>query len=94
MTSTAPLQVHGLDLSYFTGKLEAYLRNKGIAYDLIEMDTRDFKRCAKATGVAQMPQVEWSGGQWLSDTKRIIPFLEQHYTKTSIACGNQASNFV
>ena len=24
------LKVHGLDLSYFTGKLEAYLRNKDL----------------------------------------------------------------
>ena len=53
------LKVHGLDLSYFTGKLEAYLRGKQIPYELIEMDTGDFKRCGKATGVAQMPQVEW-----------------------------------
>ncbi|HEX4855825.1 MAG TPA: glutathione S-transferase family protein [Limnobacter sp.] len=70
------LKVHGLDLSYFTGKLEAYLRGKKIPYELIEMDTRDFRQCGKATGVAQMPQVEWTGGQWLSDTTLIIEFLE------------------
>lgn len=78
------LKVHGLDLSYFTGKLEAYLRNKGLPYELIEMDTRDFKRCGKATGVAQMPQVEWLDGQWLSDTTLIIEFLETLHTQTSV----------
>lgn len=88
------LKVHGLDLSYFTGKLEGYLRNKGLAYQLLEMDTRDFKRCAKATGVAQMPQVEWGNGQWLSDTHLIIPFLEAQHTDTSITCADEATHYV
>ncbi|MCQ8896166.1 glutathione S-transferase family protein [Limnobacter humi] len=84
MNPPEPLKVHGLDLSYFTGKLEAYLRGKGIAYDLIEMDTRDFKACGQATGVAQMPQVEWENGQWLSDTTLILEFLDRVRPETSI----------
>lgn len=84
MNFQTPLKVHGLDLSYFTGKLEAYLRGKKIPYELIEMDTGDFKRCGKATGVAQMPQVEWNNNQWLSDTTLIIDFLEKQAPQTSI----------
>ncbi|WP_370263342.1 glutathione binding-like protein [Limnobacter sp.] len=80
----APLKVHGLDLSYFTGKLEGYLRGKDIAYTLIEMDTADFKRCGKATGVLQMPQVEWTNGSWLTDTTLIIPYLENLHTDSSV----------
>ena len=34
--------VHGLDLSYFTGKLEGALRAKGLSYQLAEMDTAAF----------------------------------------------------
>ena len=71
-----PLVVHGLDLSYFTGKLEAFLRAKGIAYRLHEMDTRDFSACARATGVRQMPQVECADGSWLTDTTLILRYLE------------------
>jgi hypothetical protein len=52
-----PWRVHGLDLSYFTGKIEAYLRAKGIGYQLVEMDTADFAACARATGIRQMPQI-------------------------------------
>ncbi|GLR25076.1 glutathione binding-like protein [Limnobacter litoralis] len=89
-----PLQVHGLDLSYFTGKLEMYLRNKGIAYDLIEMDTGDFKRCGLLTGVAQMPQVKWCEGQWLSDTTLIIEFLEKQFTETTITLNDPALQFM
>lgn len=88
------LKVHGLDLSYFTGKLEAYLRGKQIPYELIEMDTSDFKRCGKATGVAQMPQVEWLDGHWLSDTTLIIEFLEQLKPETSIMPTNPTMQFV
>jgi glutathione S-transferase len=86
------LKVHGLDLSYFTGKLEAYLRGKQIAYELIEMDTGDFKRCGKAT--AQMPQVEWLGGQWLSDTTLIIEFLEKLQAETTVMPEHPTLRFV
>jgi len=70
------LRVHGLDLSYFTGKLEAYLRAKGLPYELVQMDTRSFRRCARITGVAQMPQLEFPDGEWLTDSTRIIEHFE------------------
>jgi len=68
--------MHGLKLSLFTGKLEAYFRVKGIAHDYVEMDTADFRKCAKATGIAQMPQVETPDGSWLTDTTAIIAKFE------------------
>ncbi len=73
-----PLRVHGLDLSYFTGKLEAYLRAKGVPYERIEMDRRGFEACAEATGVRQMPQVECPDGAWLTDSTEILQYLEAH----------------
>ncbi|MFZ4481029.1 MAG: glutathione S-transferase N-terminal domain-containing protein, partial [Rhodoferax sp.] len=71
------LRVHGLDVSYFTGKLEAYLRAKGLSYELVEMDTRSFRRCARITGVAQMPQLELPDGRWLTDSTQIIAHFER-----------------
>ena len=68
--------IHGLKLSLFTGKLEAYFRAKGISHDYVEMDTADFRKCAKATGIAQMPQVETPDGGWLTDTSAIIAKFE------------------
>ncbi len=68
--------VHGLDLSYFTGKIEAYLRMRGQRYRLQQMDTRAFRRCARATGVAQMPQLELPNGAWLTDTPLIVDAFE------------------
>lgn len=74
--NTARYRLHGLKLSYFTGKIEAYFRAKGIAHDFVEMDTADFRACAKATGIAQMPQVECPDGMWLTDTTEIIKHFE------------------
>jgi len=73
----AALRLHGLKLSYFTGKLEAYLRVKGVAYAFVEMDTRDFRRCARESGVLQMPQIETADGRWLTDTTAIMQHFEQ-----------------
>lgn len=74
---TAPWTVHGLDLSYFTGKLEATLRVKGVPYRLVEMDTAGFARCARLTGVRQMPQVALPDGTWATDTTCIIDWMER-----------------
>lgn len=69
-------ELHGLKLSYFTGKLEAYLRAKGVEFRFVEMDTADFRQCARETGVAQMPQLRTPDGAWLTDTTAIIARFE------------------
>lgn len=69
--------LHGLKLSYFTGKLEAYLRVKGVPFRFVEMDTADFRACARTTGIAQMPQLETPEGAWLTDTTAIIGRFEE-----------------
>lgn len=91
---SALLRVHGLNLSYFTGKLEGYLRAKGLAYELVEMDTRAFKRCAKITGIAQMPQLEFADGRWLTDSTAIIEQLEREFAEPAIYPNDPAVCFV
>jgi len=73
--------LHGLKLSYFTGKLEAYLRAKGIPFRYVEMDMKDFRACATATGIAQMPQLQCPDGSWLTDTTAIIAHFEEFWPK-------------
>jgi len=65
---TRPLRVYGASLSYYTGKLEAYLRYKEIAYERIAMGPALMRRIRRHTGVAQMPTVELPDGRWLTDT--------------------------
>lgn len=91
---TKPLIVHGLDLSYFTGKLEAYLRAKGIPYVLREMTTGSFRACARATGVLQMPQVECPDGTWLTDTTLIIRHFEATQPEPRVSPRDAAVRFI
>jgi glutathione S-transferase len=92
--SDRPIIVHGLALSYFTGKLEAYLRAKGIAYRLEEMDMASFRRAARATGIAQMPQIEMPDGTWLTDTSDIIRRFEQAYPEPALSPRDPFARFV
>jgi glutathione S-transferase len=75
--SDAPLVVHGSTASYYTGKLEAYFRAKGIGYRLEPFSESSMRRCARHTGVVQIPQVECADGSWLVDTTLIIEHFER-----------------
>ncbi|WGM38534.1 glutathione S-transferase N-terminal domain-containing protein [Caulobacter sp. NIBR1757] len=86
-------RVHGLSLSYFTGKIEAYLRAKGQPYSLIEMSAADLRACAAATGVAWMPQIETPEG-WLTDSPRIIEHLEGLRPQPAITPEEPVSAFI
>lgn len=88
------LAVHGLDISYFTGKLEGYLRAKGLTYRLEEMDSGAFHRLARFTGVRQMPQLEMPDGRWMTDTVRIIDALEVEYPAPTLTPGDPACAFI
>jgi glutathione S-transferase len=88
------LRLHGLDLSYFTGKLEAYCRAKGLAYDFVAMDMADFRRCAKATGRAQMPVLEFPGGRMLTDTTAIIAQCEDQGFEPALRPADPAAAFL
>ena len=58
-----PLRLYGSAMSYFTGKLEGYLRYKGIPCDFVPMTTRYFNRIVpNATGASQVPAVELPSG--------------------------------
>ncbi|MDO9126284.1 MAG: glutathione S-transferase N-terminal domain-containing protein [Parvibaculum sp.] len=89
-----PIIVHGLSLSYFTGKMEAYLRAKGIPYRFAEMNMASFRRTARATGIAQMPQLEMPDGTWLTDTTRIIRHFESMGAEPALSPRDPATHFI
>lgn len=86
--------VHGADESYYTGKLEAYLRAKGIAYDVRPFGPASMRHCARHTGVVQIPQVECSDGTWLVDTTLIIDYFERRQPEPRISPADPATRFV
>jgi glutathione S-transferase len=80
-----PLRVYGSEISYFTGKLEAYLRYKEIPYERIAMSARYVNRVVpRATGVAQMPAVVLPDGRWMTDTTPMIAWLETQRPEPSV----------
>ena len=71
------LKVIGAHESYFTGKLETYLRTKGIAYENVPFTPELLQEVADQTGIFQIPQVLCPDGSWLVDTTLIIDYLDR-----------------
>lgn len=72
------IRVWGLKVSYFTGKLEGYLRCKGIPYEFRSMTVADFRGAIRRnTGAMQMPAVELPDGRWMTDTSPMIDWFER-----------------
>jgi glutathione S-transferase len=85
MDDPKPLTVFGSHCSYFTGKLEGYLRYKEIPYRLQPMTIEYFENIIpQKTGARQMPAVELPDGRWMTDTTPMIGWFEQTYPQHPI----------
>lgn len=73
----APAVIYGSSLSYFTGKLENYLRIKGVPYRFQPMTMHYSKVLKERTGSTQVPALELADGRWLSDSTPIIQWFEE-----------------
>jgi glutathione S-transferase len=79
------MKVYGSAISYFTGKLEGYLRYKGIPYERVAMIAHHFNRTVpQATGVSQMPAVALPDGRWMTDTTPTIAWLETQHPEPAV----------
>lgn len=76
MEGVAPLTLHGLDLSYFTGKVQAYLRYRNVPHRFVELSARGFSDLARRTGIAQMPAIQLADGRWMTDSSAMIAWLD------------------
>lgn len=80
MADASPLVVYGSEISYFTGKLEGYLRYKEIPYRRVPTTPRLWNRVLpRRTGARQMPAVELPDGRWMTDTTPMIEWLETRH---------------
>lgn len=78
------MKVYGSRVSYYTGKLEAYLRYKGIPYSLHGMPYDKADELKEKVGSIQMPIVDREDGRWMSDTTPILLELEKEHPARSI----------
>jgi len=86
-----PLVVHGPEVSYFTGKLEAVIRFKELPYRRVPKPPAG--AVARATGVAQVPGLQLADGRWLTDTTPIIAWLDERYPKPAVLPGDPVVAF-
>ncbi len=79
-----PLTVYGSEISYFTGKLENYLRYKEIPYQHIPAVSGLAGKLKKNTGTMQVPTVNLADGRWMSDSTAMIEWFENEFPESSI----------
>ncbi len=86
------IRIYGCRISYYTGKLESYLRFRSIPYE--QLPTEPHRRKIKwGAGAVQMPVMELDDGRWLSDSTPIIEWFESNQAAPSIYPSDSALRF-
>jgi glutathione S-transferase len=90
----AEIVVYGATVSYYTGKLEAYLRYKEIPYRFVPLSPKHGARMRKQTGTSQVPAVELPDGRMLTDTTPMIDWFESAYPEPAVIPSDPLQAFV
>jgi len=94
-TPQAPFTIYLADMSYFSGKMEAYLRYKGIPFERVEATDRILlEEVYENTGMMKVPVIKTPDGQWLKDTTPMIAWFEAHYPDNPIYPSDPATRFI
>ena len=87
------MKVYGSRISYYTGKLEAYLRYKQVPYTLLPTPYDKAEMLKEKVGAVQMPIVD-DDGTWMSDTTPILEHLETIHPDRSIMPSDPVVRFI
>lgn len=87
------MKVYGSRISYYTGKLECYLRYKGVAYEPLPTPYDKAEMLKDKVGAVQMPIVD-DDGVWMSDTTPILEYLETKHTRERIIPSDPVVAFI
>src|SRR5687767_12991489 len=68
-----------MDISYFSGKFEAYLRYKEIPYERVDVDHPRLFEVYRQTGTMKVPAVRLDDGRWLKDSTVMIRWFEREH---------------
>ena len=81
----APLTLLGSNISYFTGKMENYLRLKQIPYRLESMQFPAVRKVLeRELGVMQMPAIILPDGRYMTDSTKMIEWFEARHPEHPI----------
>jgi glutathione S-transferase len=94
LTRYEPYTLHVYDLSYFSGKMQAYLRYKEIPHTSHDIAMRELAtRVAPHTGLVEVPVVERADGVFMRDTTAMIEWFEARYPKGYVLPLDPASSY-
>jgi glutathione S-transferase len=85
--------MYGSRISYYAGKLETYLRYRGIDYELLSM-VDHAREIREGAGAVQSPVLQLEDGRWMSDSTPIIAWFEAQHDRSSIYPADSAMRFV
>ncbi len=95
MSAAPRYRAYVSDVSYYSGKLEAYLRYAEIAHERIEVNTRVMRETLlPATGFMKVPTMQCPDGRWLKDTTPMIRWLDEQHGQPSIYPADAAAHFM
>ena len=83
-----------MDISYFSGKFEAYLRYKGIPYDRVDVNHPQLFDIYKQTGTMKVPAVKLDDGRWLKDSTPMIRWFEQQHPPSPVIPNDPVLRFI
>lgn len=90
-----PITAYVADVSYFSGKLEAYLRYKEIPYNRKMVNVKTLVNEVYAnTRMMKMPVIRLNDGTWLKDTTPMLEWFEQQKPEYSIFPQDPATHFI
>ncbi|MEN0067737.1 MAG: glutathione S-transferase family protein [Myxococcota bacterium] len=95
LQGTEPLTAYVADMSYFSGKLEAYLRYREIPYErrLVTVQTL-LHEVYRHTRMMKVPVVRLPDGRWLKDTTPMIQWLERHLPDVGVFPADPVTRFL
>lgn len=94
MSKHAPFTLFRMDISYFSGKLEAYLQYKGIPFEKVEAHHKVLFDIFKKTGTMKVPAIKTADGLWLKDSTPMIRWFEEQYPAKPVVPADPALAFV
>ncbi|MBO6555527.1 MAG: glutathione S-transferase [Pseudomonadales bacterium] len=75
--------LYGISVSYYTGKLEAYLRYKEMPYQMMSPYSKA-REILPHTGAIQVPMLHLDDDRWMSDTTPIIQYFDREQPGPSV----------
>ncbi len=95
MHSPVQYKAYVSDVSYYSGKLEAYLRYAQIPHERIEVSTSILREVVlPATGFMKVPAMQCADGRWLKDTTPMIAWLDARHAQPSVYSADPAQRFI